>query len=195
MVDAEIGRVLQALEDGGHADDTLVIFIADHGEGTAHHRMTRKNQPCQEALAVPLVVRLPGQVPAGRTDDAHLVSGLDVTPTICDYAGVEPPPEMRGRSLRPALEGGNAAWRDFCVSEVNTNSGRMVRTQRYKYITYAGDETEQLFDMVQDPGELTNLADDAGYADVLAAHRRLLGEWESRLDVAPDVPNQVAWRG
>ncbi|MGM0494453.1 MAG: sulfatase-like hydrolase/transferase [Armatimonadota bacterium] len=195
MVDAEIGRVLSGLEESGHADDTLVIFTADHGEGTAHHQMTRKNLLYDEALAVPLMVALPGEIAGGRADNAHLASGLDMMPTICDYAGIDAPPKMRGRSLRPVLEQRNTTWREFAVAEVNNNTGRAVRTDRFKYITYAGDPVEQLFDMIEDPGEMNNLADDAVYADTLADHRALLRDWERRLDVPEDVANREAWVG
>ncbi len=194
MVDAEIGRVLRGLYESDYADDTLVIFTADHGEGTAHHQMTRKNILYNEALEVPLVASLPGEIGEGRADAQHVASGLDITPTVCDYAGVDAPPNMRGRSLRPILEQGNTTWREFCVSEVTNNTGRALRTERYKYITYADDPVEQLFDLEDDPGELNNLADDPSHADVLNDHRKLLREWESALDVAPEVPNQHAWR-
>jgi choline-sulfatase len=193
MVDAEIGRVLRGLEGSGHADDTLVIFTADHGEGTAHHQMTRKNLLYEEALAVPLVMSLPGEIGGGRADASHVASGLDIVPTVCDYAGVDAPPQMRGRSLRPALEQRNATWREFVVSEVNDNSGRAVRSDRYKYIKYADDPVEQLFDMQEDPGEVSNLADDASHADVLADHRAMLRDWESRLDVPENVPHRETW--
>ncbi|MFP4250731.1 MAG: sulfatase [Armatimonadota bacterium] len=195
MVDAEIGRVLSGLEQSGHADDTLVIFTADHGEGTAHHQMTRKNLLYDEALAVPLIAALPGEIAGGRADGAHLASGLDIMPTICDYAGIDAPPKMRGRSLRPVLEQRNTTWREFAVSEVNNNTGRAVRTDRFKYITYADDPVEQLFDMVEDPGELNNLADDASHADVVADHRAMLRDWERRLDVPEGVENREAWVG
>jgi choline-sulfatase len=193
MVDAEIGRVLRGIEESGHADDTLVIFTADHGEGTAHHQMTRKNLLYEEALAVPLVMSLPGEIGSGRADASHVASGLDIVPTVCDYAGVNAPPQMRGRSLRPALEQRNATWREFVVSEVNDNTGRAVRSDRYKYIKYADDPVEQLFDMREDPGEVSNLADDASHADVLADHRALLRDRESRLDVPEGVPHREAW--
>jgi len=195
MVDAEIGRVLQGLEDAGHADDTLVIFTADHGEGTAHHQTTRKNSLYDEAARVPLIVSMPGEVPAGAVNATHVASGLDITPTICDWVGVDSPPQVRGRSLRPVVTGRNTTWREFCVTEVLGNRGRMVRTDRFKYVTYADDDTEQLFDMVEDPGELSNLADDASHAEVLRDHRAMLADWESRLDVPPDTPYREAWGG
>ncbi len=192
MVDAEIGRILTALEASGHAGDTLVVFTSDHGEGCGHHQMTRKNFLYEESLAVPLIVSLPGKVPAGRVD-THVASGLDIMPTICDYVGVAPPRMMRGRSLRPLLEGERAIWREFCVSEVNGNTGRALRTDRFKYITYVDDPVEQLFDMEEDPGEMRNLARNPSHADILADHRTLLREWERHLEVPPDTPHPDAW--
>ncbi len=69
----------------------------------------------------------------------------------------------------------------------------MVRTEQYKYIVYNKDPVEQLFDMQNDPGETVNLAPDSQYASVLTEHLNLLKEWESKLDVAPDVPQTDAW--
>ena len=194
MVDAEVGRVLQAVDDCGYARDTVVIFTADHGEGTGHHQMTRKNSLYDESARVPLILSGPGRMPKGQVDAAHVVSGLDILPTVCDYAGVKLPPDVRGRSLRPLVEGRTGEWRPACVSEVLNNSGRMVRTDRFKYVAYRDDPVEQLFDMVEDPGETKNLAPDAKHADTLAAHRDALRDWETRLDVAGNVPHADAWR-
>jgi arylsulfatase A-like enzyme len=184
MVDAEIGRVLQALEDTGQAENTVIILTADHGEGRGRHQMVLKNYLYDEAAKVPLLVSCPGRMPEDRRDRAHLVSGLDVLPTVCDYAGVEVPEHVRGRSLRPLLEGDNVTWREFVPSEVQ-QTGRMIRTPGHKYVTYEGDPVEQLFDMESDPGETKNLAADATHADALEAHRKLLRDWEASLDKAP----------
>jgi len=183
MVDAEVGRVLQALEDSGEADNTLVVFTADHGEGRGRHHLVTKNYLYDEAAKVPLVVAAPGAA-RDRQDATHLVSGLDVLPTVCDYAGVAPPTHMHGFSLRPLLEGKGTWSREYAPAEV-TITGRMVRTPRYKYIAYKRDPVEQLFDMRKDPGETRNLAPDGSYASTLAEHRKLLAEWEAGLDVAP----------
>jgi len=188
-VDAEIGRVLQALEDYGHIDDTLIVLTSDHGEGMAHHQMVRKNVLYDEAAKVPLIFSWPGHVSQNVTDNRHLVSGLDIMPTLCDYAAIKPPRNMRGRSLRPILEGAAESGSDFVVTEVSANSGRMIRTDNYKYITYKDDTVEQLFDMKNDPGETKNLATQSLYASILAEHRKLLRGWEMRLDVPPNVPN------
>ncbi|MDH4238088.1 MAG: sulfatase-like hydrolase/transferase [Phycisphaerae bacterium] len=192
-LDAEIGRVLRTLEDSGYIDDTLIAFISDHGEGMGHHQMVRKNSFYDEASRVPLLFSWPGHISENKTEAFHLVSGLDLMPTLCDYAGVKPPVNMRGRSLRSILEGNVLSWGHTVVTEVSSNMGRMVRTQRYKYITYKDDPVEQLFDMIDDPGETKNLATGSKYASTLAEHRRMLKDWEARLDVAPNVQNTDAW--
>jgi len=193
MVDGEIGRILLALEDTGHVRDTVVVFIADHGEGLGHHQMVRKSSPYDEASRVPFLISWPGYFPEGRNDARTLVNGVDVMPTLCDCAGIRPPANMRGRSLRPVLEGKADNSNGYVVTEIPVNIGRVVRSQRYKYVTYAGDTVEQLFDMVSDPGETRNLAADAGHAAALAEHKRLLREWEARLDPAPKLPHADAW--
>ena len=196
MVDAEIGRLLAALDATGRTGDTLVVFTSDHGEGLAHHQMVRKNFLYDEAARVPLIVSLPGHVPAGGDDARSLASGVDVVPTVCDYVGIKPPPHQRGRSLRPVLEGKARQASPFVVSEVTSRGAlaRMVRSPRYKYITYKGDPVEQVFDMQADPGETRNLAGASQAASVLADHRRMLAEWEQRLTPAPGLPAKERWR-
>ena len=152
MVDGEVGRILHALRNTGRDKDTLIAFTADHGEGMAHHQMVRKSSSYDEALKVPLLMSWPGNLPEGRRDTRSLASGLDIVPTLCDFAGIRPPSHMRGRSLRPVLEGKTAGVSGFLVCEIPTNAGRVARTARYKYVTYAGDPVEQLFDIEADPG-------------------------------------------
>lgn len=184
MVDAEIGRVLNALEDSGQAENTVIVFTSDHGEGRGCHHLTTKNYLYEEAVKVPLVVSWPGQIGEGVTNATHLVSGYDLLPTFSDYAGLTPPPRMVGRSLRPLLEGRSVEGREFVAAEVQ-ETGRMIRTPDYKYIMYRGDPVEQFFDMKHDPGETRNLARDAKMAGVLEDHRKLLKAWEGRLELAP----------
>ena len=91
MVDGEIGRVMQALEETGLDKNTLVIFTSGHGEGIAEHQLARKQTAYEAAARVPLMVTWPGHVPEGKTDAAHLVTGMDIMPTVCEYAGIAPP--------------------------------------------------------------------------------------------------------
>jgi choline-sulfatase len=194
MVDGEIGRVLDALDATGYASNTLVVFTSDHGEGLARHQRTRKQSPYEEASKVPMLVALPGRIPENKTDSTHLVTGLDIMPTLCDYAGIKPPKNMRGKSLKPLLEGKSVSWHEYIVTEMPSNRARMVRSQRYKYANYFEDPVEMLFDMVNDPGETRNLSADPAHAGVLLEHRKMLQKWEQQLDTAPDVPNPDAWR-
>ena len=190
QVDGLIGLVLQALRDTGADKNTLVVFTSDHGEGMGHHQMVRKSSPYDEASRVPLIVSIPGRAREGRVDTRHPVSGVDVMPTVCDYVGIAAPPEMRGRSLRKLLQRDVDESDGFTVTEISGDTGRMLRTRKYKYVTYRGDPGKQLFDMEADPGELKNLAADEAYADVVAKHRKLLLDWEDRLTVAPNVPEK-----
>jgi len=193
MVDAEIGRVLQTLEETGYVKNTLIILTSDHGEGMGHHQMVRKNSLYEEAVSVPLVFSLPEQIQQECIDRKHLVSGLDILPTICDYLGIRTPKNIRGRSLRRILEGKSGRANEFVISEVLSNSGRMVRTDQYKYVVYKNDKPEQLFDMKDDPGETRNLAPEAQFASTLKNHRDILKQWEQKLEVPKGVSNMDAW--
>ncbi len=180
-VDRQIGRVLSALRVAGLYEDTLIVLTSDHGEGMGAHRWVQKAAFWEETAKVPLVIAGAG-IPNGVRDEKHLVSGLDILPTICDYTGVAPPDLAMGRSLRPAIEGAGFE-RDFVVSELSeygaaARQGRMLRTPRYKYIAFnGGARPEQLFDLQLDPGEVYNLAGRPDAAAVLAEHRVHLTKW------------------
>jgi len=175
--DGHVGRVVAALEQSGQAKRTLIVFTSDHGEMMGAHHQIVKNKLYEESVAVPMIVCVPGVTDKPTVDSEHLVSGLDVLPTLCDYAGVKPAASFLGRSLRPLVEGKQVAWRDHVVSEVR-DKARMVRTARYKYVVYsAGANPEQFFNLDADPGEAKNLIADASVAAELARHRRLLKDW------------------
>lgn len=159
-VDAQIGRVLQALEDSGHAENTLVVFTSDHGDMDASHRMEHKTAFYEEASRIPLLVAAPGMQHVGLVD-THLVSnGLDLLPTLCDYAGAASPEDVQGFSLHPLIEGQTVEnWRT--ALPVESEIGRMIVTERYKYMLYdEGANREQLIDLLTDPGEMRNAAGD-----------------------------------
>ena len=181
-VDRQIGRVLSALRFRGLAGNTVVVLTSDHGEGLGAHRWTQKAAFWEETARVPLIVAGKGVKRKGVVDDRSLVSGMDVLPTMCDYAGIPAPEAVRGRSLRPALEG--TGWdRPYIVSELShlgspDRQGRMLRTERYKYIVFnGGARPEQLFDLQLDPGEVHNLARTENGQKPLLDHRKLLSQW------------------
>jgi len=186
-VDGHVGRILQALRQRGLEEDTLVVFSSDHGEGAAGHRWVVKLMLYEEPAAVPLVVSWKGVTPAGRADSTHLVCGLDVLPTMCDYAGVPPRGSFAGMSLRPLIERPERPGRDFVVTELQPDpehmdrKGRMLRTGRYKYVVFShGQNREMLFDLESDPGETANLARRPAAKAELDRHRSLLRQWADR---------------
>ncbi|HIL69353.1 MAG TPA: hypothetical protein EYG38_05830 [Verrucomicrobia bacterium] len=177
-VDAQIGKLLDALKNNGLEENTLVIFTSDHGDMDGSHRLASKNVFYENSVGVPFIMQYKGVIPAGVVDDKNLIlNGLDVLPTICDYAGVPTPPYLLGRTIRPLAEGlASAARRPYIVAENNT--GRMLRSDRYKYCVYLeGVIRESLVDLKNDPGEMKNLAALPQYQPVLNKHRAYLQQW------------------
>ena len=184
-VDAEIASVLQALEDGGHKENTIVIFTSDHGEGVARHHWNQKQILYDQATRTPFIINWEGK--SEQTIYPDLVTNaLDIPATILDVAGVEKPASMHGTSLLPLIYGESIEKYDYVVSETmfargGTNlggTGRMIRTDRYKYCIYDnGEKREQLFDMENDPGEMNNLVYEEKYRNELKKHRKLISEW------------------
>ena len=186
-VDAEIGKVLAALRQAGLEDNTLVVFTSDHGDCAGAHGFNQKTVFYEESVRVPLIVTFKNKTAVGLSDKL-VNTGIDILPTMLDFAGLGVPEKLPGRSLRPlALGQPVAAWRDHVVVENHmvqagpvgdltpTMEGRMARTERYKYCVYnRGRQRESLVDLEADPGETKDLATDSRYRDVLASHRELL---------------------
>lgn len=178
-VDLQLGRLLETLRQKGLQDDTLVLFTSDHGEGLAAHRWVVKLMLYEEETRVPFIVRWPGKIPAGAVDD-RLVSGIDVVPSLCDWAGIDCPP-VTGTSLSPLVQDADAPGRPFVVTQLYPDTkdlalqGRMLRTPRYKYIAFShGARPELFFDLENDPGETINLTVDPERRTALDHHRALL---------------------
>jgi len=177
-VDAQIGQLLDALKKNGLEKNTLVIFTSDHGDMDGSHRLASKNLFYENSVGVPFIMQYKGVIPTGVVDNKSLVSnGLDVLPTLCDYAGVSVPNYLLGRSLRSVAENQeDNARRPYVVAENNT--GRMIRSDHYKYCVYtSGKIRESLVDLRADPGEMKNLAGKAGFEKHLNRHREFLKQW------------------
>lgn len=161
FVDSKVQIILDALKESGEEENTLVIFSSDHGDMSASHRMEHKSTLYEEAANIPFLAMWKGHIPAGRVDNENLVSnGLDLLPTVCDYAGIKGVADPRGKSLRPLFEGKNVPWRE--TLGVESEIGRMVVDKNgMKYIRYdaAGFE-EQLLNLKEDPFEMTHFTDD-----------------------------------
>ncbi len=178
QVDKQIGRILDGLKNAGLEKETLIIFTSDHGNMDASHRLSSKGLFYDESVGVPFIMKYKGVIPVATTDREHLVStGLDILPTLCDYAEIKPPAYLLGKSLRTVSEDKPVSeWRSYVTSE--NGWGRMIRSRRFKYCVYDyGESRESLVDMENDPGEMRNLAHDQQFREVLDKHRQFLKEW------------------
>lgn len=189
-VDMEIGKVLDAFEKQGLLDNTIVVFTADHGDGAASHKWHSKVILYEESAAVPFIISYKGKITGNIIDDEHLVSGVDILPTLCNYAGIKIPNNVRGKSLKSVIENPALKEDGFVVTELAPFKkstlggkyfdwrGRMIRTSQYKYCVYSGGErNEQLFDMKKDRGETNNLAYNPAFVEIIKQHRGLLKQW------------------
>jgi len=165
LIDHNVGRMLAALEETGQAENTLVIFMSDHGEMLGDHGLYLKGPHFYEAaVRVPLIVRWPQGYAAGIKSDA-LVELLDLAPTLLEAVGEEPIPAMQGRSLRSILQGESDAQhhRDSVFCEYYNawthprSYGTMLRTRDTKIAVYHGVDEGELYDLTSDPGEHMNL--------------------------------------
>lgn len=174
-VDLNVGLLLDALEESGQGDDTIVVFTSDHGEGSAAHQWVVKLMLWQETLSIPMIVRWRGVIPQGRVDSTSLVSGADLTPTLCDFAGLPVPAGVQGASFRMPLKRGSVYAQLDPDTKDHSVQGRAVRTREFKYMSFSsGVHRELLFDLKNDPGETRDLSRSSRHAKILAEHRRLI---------------------
>ncbi len=180
-LDAQIGRVLQALEETGQADNTIIVFAGDNGLAVGQHGLMGKQNLYEHSVRVPLLISGPG-VPRGQSCDA-LCYLLDIYPTLCELLGVSIPESVEGRSLAPLLKDPKRTVRDS-VFYVYKNVQRGVRSGHWKLIKYnvKGKQITQLFDLQRDPWEMKNLADDASHAARVDELTNLLKDWMRKTD-------------
>lgn len=182
FIDAEIGRILEALERLGLHDDTVVIHTADHGDMTGSHGGQFNKGPLmyEEICRVPLIIRDP-RAPVGVVRQT-LVGSLALMPTILELAGVSPPRGLHVKSLMPLLVDpqaattGGAAYAEYHGDEWGLYSQRMIRTLYAKYV-YSPHGSDELYDMETDPHELMNRVDDPAYGPLRADLRARLRDW------------------
>lgn len=186
MVDRQIGDILKSLEDSSMADQTMIVFLADHGEGMAsHHLVTKYGTFYEETNRVPFFFALPSsQIQRRITGVSSL---LDLMPTLLDYAGISSPDTLEGHSLLPQITGEKtdtqqtyvaAQW--FDEFRGCTVPGRMICNEDFKYTCYLEPDSEELYDMKADRTERTNLAHDPDYLKILERFRGLLNSYLTR---------------
>ena len=172
-LDAMVGRVLDALDKSGQADNTLVIFTSDHGYHLGEHDFWAKVSLRDESSMVPLIVRVPGKQPAVCHS---LVELLDLYPTTARLCGLDVPARLQGRDLSAVFDDPSHAVREaaFCVAP--SRKGFLVRDDQWAFIQYAEDASQgiELFDVTRDPQQYTNLAGNPEFAQVVAGFKTRL---------------------
>ena len=186
-VDAEIGKILSSVKDLGLEENTLIIFTSDHGDGNGSHKCNQKTALFEESVRVPFIASFKGEImPVEEAKNTLVSNGLDLYPTILDYAGITIPSELNGKSLKPIFEQKkDEVERDFVVVETKfagkyafNTKGRALVGKKYKYVVYSwGKNREQLFDLENDSQEMNNLVSSEAHASILNKKREELYKW------------------
>ena len=182
-LDEQVGRILTALEENGQAENTVVVYAADHGLAMGSHGLLGKQNLYEHSMRCPLIIRGPG-IPQGSTEAFTYL--FDLFPTLLGLGAAETPPGIDGRDLAALWSGdGDTAWRQSLFLPYR-DLMRAVRDERYKLIVYPKVNHRQLFDLADDPDELHNLAADPAHRQTLARMEALLEGWRAALgDSAP----------
>jgi len=169
-LDAQVGRVLDALEQSPHKSNTIVVLWGDHGWHLGEKQHWRKFALWEEATRAPLIWVAPGVTTAGTNCDRP-IDFLTLYPTLCDLAKIPVPAHVEGKSIRSLLMDPKSKWEGIALTTFGKNN-HAIRDDRYRYIRYA-DGSEELYDHQNDPYEWTNLATKAGFESIkseLAKH-------------------------
>jgi arylsulfatase A-like enzyme len=193
FMDAQVGRILDALDRLKLTDRTIIVFTSDHGYHLGEHGLWQKQSLFEESSRVPLMISAPN-CPAGKVCQAP-VSQVDLFPTLTELCGLQPPPGLQGQSLVPLLKNSDAPSRGWALTQVvrgnnagaarkkqagseSANSrvfGYSLRTQRYRYTEWdQGNAGRELYDHQSDPQELTNLADQPEHLETRTALAAML---------------------
>lgn len=157
FLDAQVGKVLDALEKSGQGENTIVIFTSDHGFHLGEHDFWAKVSLRDESSMVPLIVKVPGKKPAVCRS---LVELIDLYPTTASLCGLEVPARLQGKDISRMLDDPALSVRDAAFSVAPSSKGFLLREDRWAYLQYGEDAAQgiELFDMEQDPKQYTNLA-------------------------------------
>jgi iduronate 2-sulfatase len=168
FIDAQVGRILDALDDEGLRDNTIVVLLSDHGWQLGDHKLWSKCSNYEESIRVPLMIAAPGETKGGRTDS--LVELVDIYPTVCEFTGLDIPQHVEGVSLTPLLKTPARKWKQAAFNI--WFGSQSMRTKRYRLTRYdkpmpsggiyqlPGTSRYELYDYETDPGGNVNIAND-----------------------------------
>ncbi len=177
-VDSQIGRVVDALDRLGLADNTIIVFISDHGYHLGEHGLWMKQTCFEEAARVPMIIVAPKAAANGKASK-RTIELVDIYPTLTDLAGVKAPDGLEGVSLRPLLANADAPWSRAAYTQTVTKGkdkvqGYSVRTERWRFTEWQnGEKGVELYDHENDPQELKNLAKDQAFASIMSELKAL----------------------
>jgi N-acetylglucosamine-6-sulfatase len=186
-VDEGLGRMMDALERRGILDRTVIVFMSDNGFFFGEHGLSiERRLPYEESIRTPLLLRYPALARAGA-QIGELAASIDVAPTVLEIAGLVPGDHVQGRSLLPLLRGDTRDWRESLLIEFYTYDNpfpwladmdyRAIRSDRYKYVHWVHHPDEgELYDLADDPFEMSNRIDDPALAGVLGELRAQMAE-------------------
>ncbi len=174
-VDESLGRVFDLLQKRGELESTYIFFAGDNGFCFGEHGLIDKRQAYEESIRIPFLARCPEMIPKGSVVSEELAN-IDFMPTFMEAAGVAPPSGLAGQSFLPLLEGKKIPWREDLLYTYywernfpQTPSIQAIRTSRYKYIHYYGIwDSDELYDLQQDPHELKNLIYSSEHQQIIA---------------------------
>ena len=186
MIDEKIGEILDALEEQGYLENTVVIFTSDHGDCLGDHGHIQKWTMYDAITRVPMIAWAPGLVPGGRTLDA-LCQQMDIGPALLELAGTPLPVTLEAESLLPALHEESWTGRPYVFAEQardgilqTTDFMTMIRSSEWKLVHFLDEPFGQLFHLTDDPGEVHNLWDDPSAATEKETLLAELREWRIR---------------
>ena len=182
FVDAQIGRLLDAVHSLGLDKNTIIVFWSDHGYQLGEHGLWFKQSLFEEASKCPLIISVPASVAQGKTC-RRIVELVDIYPTLAELAGLKPPKDLQGFSLVPLLKNPDAAWKHPAFTQVQraNTPGHSIRTEQYRYTEWNfGKAGEELYDEINDPQELHNLFNDPHYSKVVSQLQQLIHDIHPR---------------
>ena len=172
--DAQIGRVLQALEASGASDNTIIVLWGDHGWNLGEHTLWCKHCNFKTSLQTPMIMKVPGK--KANQQSPALTEFVDLFPTLCDLAGLSRPEQLEGMSFAPLLDDPKQSWKKAVFSR--WYNGETVKTERYAYTEWTDDQGDvyarMLYDHQNDPYENVNIAERAENRELISKMSRLL---------------------